>query len=366
MADQPRPPLVLQQPPKTVIGAGAFSTCAGDLSGKRIFVVTARFGAALAKRLGDVTIYDGINAEPTVEMFRDTLKAARAARPDVIVGLGGGSPLDVSKLVAALLNGEQQIEDVFGIGQLGRRATPLVCLPTTAGTGSEVSPNSILLDGEFKKGIISRHLVPDAAYIDPALTLSVPADVTAATGVDALTHCIEAYANKFAHPTVDVYALEGIRRITRSLAAAVADGQNLEARTDVAYGSYYGGLCLGPVNTGAVHALAYPLGGGFRVAHGVSNALLLTYVLAFNLPAAEDRYTAIAAAMGEATAEAGLERLRALSKQINLPMRLRDVGIPKDAIPRLAKSAMTVTRLLERNVRTVTEADAIEIYNQAW
>jgi alcohol dehydrogenase class IV len=363
---QPPRTLVLHQPSKVSICAGCLADCAADLAGRRAFVVTGRFGATLAKPLGDVTIYDRINAEPTVEMFRECLAAARDARPDVVVGLGGGSPLDVAKLIAALLPGEQQIGEVFGIGKLGPRRVGLVCVPTTAGTGSEVSPNAILLDGDFKKGVISPYLVPDAAYIDPALTLSVPPDVTAATGMDALTHCIEAYANRFAHPVVDVYALEGIRRITRSLAAAVADGQDLAARTDVAYGSYYGGLCLGPVNTGAVHALAYPLGGEFHIAHGVSNALLLTYVLEFNLPAATERYNAIATAMGESSAAAGLERLRALSRQISLPMRLRDVGIPQDAIPRLAKSAMTVTRLLERNVRTVTEPDAIEIYHKAW
>jgi alcohol dehydrogenase class IV len=365
MPNQPRT-IVLQQPPKTVIGAGCLADCAADLKGQRVFVVTAPFAASTARQLGDVTIFDRITAEPTVAMFNEALTAARAVRPDVVVGLGGGSPLDVAKLVAALLSGEQQIADVFGIGKLRRRTAGLVCLPTTAGTGSEVSPNAILLDGEFKKGVISPHLVPDAAYIDPALTVSVPPDVTAATGVDALTHCIEAYANRFAHPLVDTFALEGIRRIMRSLATAVADGGDLAARTDVAYGSYYGGLCLGPVNTGAVHALAYPLGGEFHIAHGVSNALLLTYVLEFNLPAARDRYTDIAAAMGEASAEAGIERLRQLSHEIRLPMRLRDVGIPQDAIGRLAKSAMTVTRLLERNVRALTEADAAAIYQRAW
>jgi alcohol dehydrogenase len=365
MSDQPRT-IVLQQPPKVSVGAGCIADCAADLAGRRVFVVTGRFGTTFATRLGNVTIYDRINAEPTTAMFADCLTTARDARPDVVVGLGGGSPLDVAKLVAALLPGEQRIEEVFGIGKLRGRRVGLVCLPTTAGTGSEVSPNAILLDGEFKKGVISPHLVPDAAYIDPALTLSVPPDVTAATGMDALIHCIEAYANRFAHPVVDVYALEGIRRIIRSLATAVADGQNLAARTDMAYGSYYGGLCLGPVNTGAVHALAYPLGGEFHIAHGVSNALLLTYVLEFNLSATPERYHAIAAAMGEPSAAAGLERLRRLSQQIRLPTRMRDVGVSQDAIPRLAKSAMTVTRLLERNVRPLTEADAIEIYRKAW
>src|SRR5439155_10799310 len=146
------------------------------------------------------------------------------------------------------------------IGKLNARKTYLACLPTTAGTGSEVSPNAILMDesDQLKKGVISPHLMPDAAYIDPMLTLGAPPAVTAATGIDALTHCIEAYANKFAHPMIDLYALEGIRLIGDNLARAVADGSNIEARTHLALASMYGGMCLGPVNTGAVHALAYP------------------------------------------------------------------------------------------------------------
>src|SRR5262249_48336492 len=159
----------------------------------------------------------------------------------------------------------------------------LVCLPTTAGTGSEVSPNAILLDeaDQLKKGVVSPYLVPDAAYVDPQLTRSVPPSVTAATGLDALTHCIEAYANKFAHPAVDLYALQGVGIIAQNLLRAVRNGGDMEARTELSLGSFYGGLCLGPVNTAAVHALAYPLGGQFHVAHGVSNAVLLPHVIRF-------------------------------------------------------------------------------------
>jgi alcohol dehydrogenase class IV len=201
----------------------------------------------------------------------------------------------------------------------------------------------------------------------------MPEAVTAATGLDALTHCIEAYANKFAHPFVDNYALEGIRLISRSLLAAVRDGSNLQARTDMARGSLYGGLCLGPVNTAAVHALAYPLGGEFHVAHGVSNALLLPHVLSFNLSAAEDRYADIALAAGvessgsrEVLAKRGLEKIEALSRECNIPMRLSEHGVPADALDRMTDGAMTVTRLLVRNVREVTWDDARKIYEDAY
>jgi alcohol dehydrogenase class IV len=276
--------LAIHQPRKLVFGVGAVAGCADDLVADRrasVFIATSPSTHALAEPIlaaldragARVTSWLGGSEEPTIKTFRDALAAARDARPDAVVGLGGGSVVDVAKLVAALVNGEQDITETFGISKLRRRATFLACLPTTAGTGSEVSPNAILLDetDQLKKGVISPHLMPDAAYVDPALTLTVPPAVTAATGVDALTHCIEAYANRFAHPMIDIYALEGIRLISRHLVTAVEQGYDVDARTAIALGSMYGGMCLGPVNTGAVHALAYPLGGEFHIAHGVSN-----------------------------------------------------------------------------------------------
>lgn len=284
--------------------------------------------------------------------------------------------MDVAKLVAALLRSDQPVREAFGIEKLsGPREVELICLPTTSGTGSEVSPNAILLDerDQLKKGVVSPQLVPDAAYVDPMLTLSAPPAVTAATGLDALTHCIEAYANKLAHPMVDVWAIEGVRVIAASLVRAVEHGDDVDARTKMSLGSLYGGLCLGPVNTGAVHALAYPLGGEFHIAHGVSNALLLPHVLEFNLPAAPSRYAAIAQALGAedcgddlATARAGLEEVHELSRRCGVPARLSELGIPETAIDRMAAGAMTVTRLLDRNVRTVTLEDAKMIYRRAF
>ena len=373
--------ILTQNYPRTLVfGAGCMQQFMQDFDSLglvRTFVVTSpstrKLGepiyASIRNRGGSVFIFDKVSQEPTVEMFRTALAAARDARADAVIGLGGGSPLDVAKLVAALLRGNQHISEVFGIGKLGERTTWLGCLPTTAGTGSEVSRNAILLDEKdrLKKGVISPWLVPDAAYVDPELTYSVPAAVTAATGMDALTHCIEAYANRYAHPMIDLYALEGIRLISRNLVRAVENGADAEARSAMALGSLYGGMCLGQVNTGAVHALAYPLGGEFHVAHGLSNALLLPHVLEFNLPAAPGRYAEIAAAMGpEREAEQTLRLVRELSKRCGIPPHLRDFGIPEGAIERMARSAMTVTRLLERNVRTVTFEDAINIYRRAF
>jgi len=372
--------ITLHQPRRLSFGCGCAGELAADLRQRglrRVFVVTSPPTRGLAEDCGlppDVVVWDGVAAEPGMQTLRAALAAAREFRPDAVVGLGGGSAMDVAKLVAALLDGKQDIGDVLGIGKLAGRGTWLACLPTTAGTGSEVSPNAILLDeGEqLKKGVISPHLVPDAAYVDPMLTRSVPPAITAATGMDALTHCIEAYANKYAHPMIDLYALEGIRLIARSLPRACADGSDLAARTDLALGSLYGGLCLGPVNTGAVHALSYPLGGEFHIAHGVANAVLLPHVLEFNLPAAPQRYAAIARALGAtddgdapAVAERGLEILRELAARCGIPRRLSDLGIPGDAVERMARSAMTVTRLLKLNVRQVTLEDAMNIYRRA-
>ncbi len=378
--------VTLQQPPRIVFGPGCAARCVDELRGRglrRVFFVTSPPTAPLAAPLADAlrqagleaVVYDAIDREPDIAMFTAALKAARDAAPDAVVGLGGGSALDVAKLVAALYDGKQDVRAVFGIGLLAGRSLYLACLPTTAGTGSEVSPNAILLDesARLKKGVISPHLLPDAAFVDPLLTVTAPPGVTAATGLDALTHCIEAYANRFAHPIVDVYALEGIRLITGHLLRAVRDGRDLAAREAVALGSLYGGLCLAPVNTAAVHALAYPLGGEFHVAHGVANAVLLPHVLSFNLPACVSRYAEVARAMGIATAEtpeaaaaAGVARLAELSREVGLPPGLRALGIPREALPGLAAAAMTVTRLLKNNPREMTAADAEAIYASAY
>ncbi|QEE29202.1 iron-containing alcohol dehydrogenase [Terriglobus albidus] len=322
----------------------------------------------------NVTVDDTISAEPTQAAFANALNKARQANPTCIVGLGGGSPLDVAKLLAAFLHNDQEVEDTFGINLLQGRNCHLICIPTTAGTGSEVSPNAILLDetARLKKGVISPYLVPDATFIDPELTRSLPPQVTAFTGMDALTHCIEAYTNRFAHPLVDLYALEGIRLCATFLARAVANGNDIEAREGMARASLYGGLCLGPVNTAAVHALAYPLGGEFHVPHGLSNAVLLPAVFRFNCEASPDRHAAVALALGvqqhasvSETAQAGAKALAALSRLCGLDCDLRRYGVVSETVPRMAEMAMTVTRLLRNNPREVTHADAEKLYRES-
>jgi alcohol dehydrogenase len=379
-------PITLLQPPRIVFGNGCAPQCAELLAQravKRVLLVSStpvmpalgEVKAALKKSGVEIVSAPPVDCEPTGALFEIILQFARAEKIDGVLGIGGGSAIDVAKLVAALTRGKQTTRDIFGINLLRGRDLPLVCLPTTAGTGAEVSPNAILLDesDELKKGAVSPYLVPDAAFVDPLFTISVPPDITAATGLDALTHCIEAYANKFAHPIVDNYALQGIKLISANLVRAVRNGGDIEARAALALGSLYGGLCLGPVNTAAVHALAYPLGGRFHIAHGVSNAVLLPEVLKFNLPSAPERYAEISAALGIArsgsaltAAKHGVEFLSRLSRDCGLPQRLSELGIPREAIPALAQSAMQVTRLLKNNLRPLTEPDATRIYEAVY
>ena len=377
--------ITFANPRKLVFGEDAFSTLKSDLSRsglQRIYVVSIRPLEDVLAELEDVLAASGIATmfnfsiieEPTFTEFEDILEAVRAFEADGVVGIGGGSVLDMAKLLAAQINNRQAIADIVGIGNLAGRDTYLACVPTTSGTGSEVSPNALFTDDDGSKvGVISPYLVPDAAYVCPELTVSVPAPVTAATGIDAFTHCLEAYANKHAHPLADVLAIKGLEVIARNLLTACRKPDDIDARTQVALGSVYGGMCLGPVNTGAVHALAYPLGTEFHVPHGLSNALLLPSVMDFNLPAATREYAEVAVAIGAdpadtelETAKNGIEFVRQLIADCGIPARLSEVSIPRDAIPRLAEGAIKVQRLLKNNLREVTLDDAVAIYDAAY
>lgn len=390
--------ITLLQPQKIVFGTGCIETFTDDykqMGLQRLFVLTAPPIRPLIEGTLDelkaagiaVEVFQDIVAEPTVNDFKRILEVARQFRADSVVGIGGGSVLDVTKLVAAFINSDQQVEDCFGTGFIKAKGLWFACLPTTAGTGSEVSPNAILLDerDHLKKGIVSPFLIADVAYVDPKLTWTVPAKVTADTGMDALTHCIEAYTNKFAHPSVDIYALQGIRLIAANLERAVTLARDnkpadlsdnpayVEAREALAFGSLYGGLCLGPVNTAAVHALSYPLGGEFHIPHGLSNAILLPSVMKFNAPANIKRHAEVAIALGcepgkndEETAQRGVDFIYRLAAAVGIPDKLTALGIPQTAVDGMAKAAMQVQRLLKNNPREVTEQNARNIYNSLY
>jgi alcohol dehydrogenase len=373
-------------PRRLVFGPGTALDAAEyliSLAIRRVFLVTApqltATAAPIVERVRaasiDVVVYDHIDREPTVAMFMAALAAARDARADAVVGFGGGSCLDVAKLLAAMADNKQVVHDVFGTDRLSRRRLHLVCLPTTAGTGSEVSQNSLLFDeaDNAKKAVISKELVSDATFVDPILTYSMPPAATASTGMDALTHCVETYANLHAHPMVDLYALDGIRRISNHLQRAVDKGDDGEARDNVALGSLYGGLGLGPVNTAAVHALAYPLAIECHLPHGLANALLLPHVLGFNLSSAPQRYAQVALAMGAKPGDSDLETAKKAVECVNrllqacrLPTRLSQVGVSSAVLGKLPAGAMNVTRLLKNNLRQITLKDAESIYREAF
>lgn len=375
--------ITLLQPQKVVFGTGCISQFCDDyirLGFKKLFILTAPPILPLIKPTVDkltengveICIYDSVWQEPTVADFNKVLEQARQFKADSVVGIGGGSVLDTAKLIAAFIESNQKVEDTFGTGLLNGRKRWLACLPTTSGTGSEVSPNAILLDenDKLKKGIVSPHLVVDAAYLDPQLTVTVPAKITAETGMDALTHCIEAYTNKFAHPVIDMYALKGIELIAANLLRAVKNGNDIEAREALMLGSYYGGICLGPVNTAAVHALSYPLGGEFHISHGLANAILLPSVMKFNRSADVRKFAEVALACGiaagandEETAQRGVEFVSQLSIDCGIPTKLSEIGIPRQAVDGMAEAAMQVTRLLKNNPRDVKPEDARDIYN---
>lgn len=378
--------ITLLQPQKIVFGTDCINQFVDDylkLNHKRLFIITMPvirpMISGMTDRLSEegvsIEFYEDVRNEPSIADFKKLLAAANEFGADSMLGIGGGSILDVTKLAATLTGSSQEIENLFGTGLIERKGKWFACMPTTAGTGSEVSPNAILLDERdaLKKGVVSPYLMADAAYIDPKLTWTVPARITAETGMDALTHCIEAYTNKFAHPMVDMYALQGIRLIAGNIVRAVKNGSDKEAREAMALGSMYGGLCLGPVNTAAVHALSYPLGGEFHISHGLSNAILLPSVMKFNYCANLKKYAEVAVACGvepgkddEETALKGVDFINGLSVECGIPATLSEIGIPKEAVGRMAKAAMNVQRLLKNNPREVTEADARNIYNSLY
>lgn len=377
--------LKINFPGKLVFGNGVLGQLAEDVvaQGSKVVIVMtikplleslADFFAYLQGNGVELLVDTAIEQEPSFADFKNILEQYSSVPADTVIGIGGGSVLDVAKLVAAQLGSSQSLEEIVGNGLLKGRSIRLICAPSTAGTGSEVSPNAILVDDDNqKKGIISPFLVPDAVYVDPLLTLGVPPAITAATGLDALTHCLEAYTNKFSQPFIDMYAFEGMRLIAANLVEAVSNGKNEQARSEVAMGSMLGGFCLGPVNTAAVHALSYPLGSMFHLPHGLSNALLLPYVMEFNYIAAPKKYAQVAIALGcsrqhsdEETAKAGIAKVRELIEACGIPARLRDVGIPKEAIPQMAEDALKITRLLINNPREVTLQDAITLFNAAY
>lgn len=355
--------------------------------GRRILLVTdqgmvasglvEKAETALTSAGLEVMRYSDVVADPPEQVVLKGKEMALAFQATGIVGFGGGSSLDVAKLIAVLAKGEEQLADIYGIGNVKGGRLPLLLVPTTAGTGSEVTPVSIITTGKSEKmGVVSPVILPDIALLDPELTIGLPAFATAATGIDAMVHAIEAYASKNANnnPISKHLACKAMHLMGAALGSAVQDGTNIKARHDMLLGSMLAGQAFANSPVAAVHALAYPLGGHYKVAHGLSNALVLPDVLRFNVVEKPEPYAEIgpyafpdlADMKTEEAATALADEMAALSKRCGLPQRLRDVGVEKSALPMLARDAMNQTRLLVNNPREVREADALAIYSAAW
>ncbi len=325
-----------------------------------------------------VEVFDDVEPDPLVATARRSAEFARRLAPDGIIGLGGGSPLDIAKATAAILANDTPLDLMWGVGNIPKPALPMILLPTTAGTGSEVTPNCILTDikpdgGHMKKGIVSPHILARTAIVDPLLTATAPPAVTAATGMDALTHAIETYVSKSAQPLTMPLALEAVHLIGKYLRRAVANGSDLEARRNMANASLLAGLAFANGFLGAVHAIAMAMGGQFNVPHGIANALILPYVMEFNEMATTEKFARIAAALGEPirglsereAARRASAAVHQLVTDVGLPHVLADVKIPEDRIPGLAEESFGNQRLLKNNPRSATVQDLTRILESA-
>ncbi|MCK8788196.1 iron-containing alcohol dehydrogenase [Roseomonas sp. NAR14] len=317
-----------------------------------------------------VTLYDGVQADPPTRIVLAAVDDLRAAGVDGVLGLGGGSAMDVAKLVAYLLKTPEPLEKIYGVDLAKGARLPLVLAPTTAGTGSEVTPISIVTtETDEKKGVVSRRLLPDVALLDPNLTLGLPAPVTAATGVDAMVHAIEAYTSKrLKNPLSDVLARQALALLSKNLPVVMKDGKDKDARGQMLLGSCLAGMAFANAPVAAVHALAYPLGGHFHVPHGLSNALMLLPVLRFNLAGAAPLYAELSEVVGgeEKSAEGFFKAIERIVGVCDMPKKLHELQIPRDILPKLAEDAMKQTRLLVNNPVEVTEPDALRLYEEAF
>ena len=328
--------------------------------------------ALLEETGASVSIIDDTPPEPSVEQVESILAAAQGTNWDVVIGIGGGSAMDVAKIIAVMLNNDVKLRDLLNKAPIPRRGIPTVMVPTTAGTGSEATPNSIILvpEDELKVGIVSPKLMPDCVILDPQMTLGLPPSITASTGMDALCHAIECYTSKKGNPFSEMIALKAIRLISRSIREAFKNGKNLDARHDMLLGAFYGGMCIATSSTTAVHALAYPLGGKYRIAHGISNAILLPYVMQFNAVGNEAKFRDIAEAMGidiarlsdaEAT-QAFIAALFAFNHDLEIPADLKRWNITEADLETLVEGAAKVTRLLDNNPRPMNKDDIRAVY----
>ena len=327
-----------------------------------------------------IIIFDRVEADPSLKTLMSVVDVGKEFKATGVIGFGGGSSMDVAKLCALLLGSNEDIEEAWGVANAKGPRLPLVLYPTTAGTGSEVTPISIItVGGDEKKGVSSPVILPDLAILDPDLTIGLPSHITAATGIDAMVHAIEGYASKSINNNImsKMLAKEALSILGRSIKKAVFEGTDINARTDMLLGSMMAGMAFGNSPVAGVHALAYPLGGTFHIPHGLSNSLVLPHVLRFNI--ADDNAAQLYAELAprlfpemdissdnKETSIKFIDNLASLSKELGLEQKLRGLNIPEDACAKMASDAMKQSRLLINNPKEITEKDAFDIYKLAW
>lgn len=354
------------------------------LSAQKIMVITdgnlvkAGVFARAQKILNDagkeIILFDDVQPDPSIELVKQISSFARTEDIDAIIGLGGGSSIDSAKIAGALSANPGDINEYMGVDLFKKDSLPVIAIPTTAGTGSEVTPIAILTDEaeHLKKGIVSNKIIPRCAILDPALTIGAPPGITASTGMDALTHAIEAYTSVNANDYTDSLALKAVRLISQNILDSYSNGNNLIAREQMLMGSLLAGMAFANAGVAAVHAFAYPLGGTYHIAHGLSNSVMLPTIMQYNMIGCENKYADLAKVMTSEDVyikpkpEAAVRFVQKLSQDLNIPQSLKALDIPRDAIPDLAESAMKVTRLLANNPRRIEINDAMDIYTRAY
>lgn len=388
-----------------VFGPGATAQL-GELAARmqlrRVLIVTDKslVAAGLLKSVQEplaaagieVEVFDGGEPEPTIDLAERCIAQGRTFKPDGLLGLGGGSNMDLAKIAALVLTHGGSVRDYVGEDRAPGPVLPLVCVPTTSGTGSEVTAASVLTDtaNQIKVGVLSNYLRPRLALVDPVLTVSCPRKVTADSGIDALTHAIEAYTaidnEQFPlpegersvyqgrHPLGDCLAEKAIELVGRHLVRAVEQPEDLEAREGMALGATVAGLAFSNVGVALVHAMEYPVGGATHCSHGEGNGLLLPFVMRFNLPARVPQFARIAQLLGEDTsglsekgaAERAIVAVERLKTAIGIPERLRDLGVTREQLPLFAEKTLGIQRILRVNPRTVTVEEVLGVFEEAW
>ena len=383
------PLITIENNTKAIIGAGAIDKLGEEcraLGGTRALLVMdrglsetelfPRIVATLRKSRVRSIPYLETTPEPSPVLADNGAELAKKEKANCVIAVGGGSTMDVGKAISVLVKNQGKTEDYIGLGLVKKPGLPTIMVPTTAGTGSEVTFTSVFTMRETKKkgGINSPFLFPRTAILDPELTLDLPAEVTAQTGMDALTHAIESFTSLQAHFVSEPLSLKAIELISANLRGAVFEGHSYPFRENMMKASYLAGLGLAMSGVGAVHALAYPLGAMFDVPHGLANAVMLPYVLEYNFPSKIEKFSQISLAMQKhadqrPSREAALLAVKAvaeLSRDVGIPCSLKEIGIPESAIPEMAKSAMKVSRPIENNPRPMTVNIAEEIYRTAF